>query len=150
LSKSPYQFAILDSQDQAFHAAILLLSHDPSYQLLPIRQINTFHQSINHENYIFLLQENELIGLILWMEIDSATAKLCLQSNRSPFLSELTPHGEALFCTAFTAKKPSALLPLWRFFIKKHFHRDILIQRHFKLGKKKNQPTVLIQNGKRV
>jgi hypothetical protein len=139
---SQLHFTTFVNKDAALRACLLLL--DPSYRNLPIFQVYSLYNSILSNQYLFALRDKELVAATVWGEIGKNVKELCLQIDRSPFIGELVPSGDAIYCTAFTAKESNVLLPLWREFFKLQ-NKDILIKRHFKHGVKKAQRIRLIK-----
>ena len=140
-----YTFARLNNKDEALRIILLILIRDPSYQMLPMRQIHTFYASISNDNYLLLLSENKVLGVMLWMGVSAKVKEDCLREDRSPYTNELVAKGEAIYCTAFSGIEPGVLLPLWKQFIKIYQRQDILFKRHFKKGERKSKPIALIR-----
>jgi hemolysin-activating ACP:hemolysin acyltransferase len=145
-----FTYATLANKDEALRIALNLLLKDPNYQKLPLRQVSTFYKSIVNNCYLFMIQGNKAVGVLMWLKTSAAVRDNCLLLDRSPLVSELSHQGDAIYCIAFATLEPNYFLPLFRFFIKTHAHQDILIKRHFKNGKKVNQPIMLVKNQKRV
>jgi len=132
------------NKDAALRVLLFLLILDPCYRNLPILQAYIFYNSILSNHYLFALREKEAIAAIVWGEISADVKELCLQNDRSPLIGELIASGDAVYCTAFTAKESNVLLPLWREFLKLQ-NKDMLTKRHFKHGVKKVQKIRLIK-----
>lgn len=143
-------FIRLENPDEALRIILHLLIRDPSYQLLPMRQINTFYQSVLNNNYILLRRNEKVLGVILWAEITRDVAETCLSNQRSPYVNELAGIADTLSVIGFTGSNFKDLLVLWRFFAKTHRHRDILIHRHFRSGKRTQKPVILFRDNKRI
>ena len=142
---SQLKFTTFVNKDAALRALLFLLLLDPSYRNLPILQAYIFYNSILSNHYLFALDGKEVVAAIVWGEITVDVKEQCMQNDRSPFIRELTSSGDAVYCTAFTSKKPNFLLPLWREFFRLQ-NKDILIKRHFKHGVKKAQQIRLIKS----
>lgn len=140
-----YTFARLSNKDEALRIILFILLKDPSYQMLPMRQIYTFYASISNDNYLLLISENKVLAVILWMGVSTKAKEDCLREDRSPYTNELVAKGEAIYCTAFSGIESGALLPLWKQFIKIYQHQDILFKRHFKKGERIPKPIALIR-----
>ena len=145
LKSSQLKFTTFANKDAALRALLFLLLLDPSYRYLPILQVYSLYNSILSNQYLFALREKELVAAIVWGQVSQDVKELCLQNDRSPFIGELKASGDAIYCTAFTAKESNVLLPLWREFFKLQ-NKDILIKRHFKHGVKKAQRIRLIKS----
>ena len=142
---SQFKFTTFTNKDAALRALLFLLLLDPSYRNLPILQVYSLFNSILSNQYLFAIRDKELVAAIVWGEIGENVKEICLQNDRSPFIGELVASGDAIYCTAFTAKESNVLLSLWREFFKLQ-NKDILIKRHFKHGVKKAQRIRLIKH----
>lgn len=145
-----FAYATLSNKDEALRIALHLLLKNQNYQKLPLRQVSTFYKSIVNNYYLFMIQSNKAVGVIMWLKISTAVRDSCLLLDRSPLVSELSQQGDALFCVAFAALEPKFLLPLFRYFIKSQNNQDILIKRHYKNDIKVNQQVIMVKNQKRV
>ena len=145
-----FTYATLANKDEALRIALHILLKDPNYQKLPLRQVSTFYKSIVNNYYLFMIQGNKAVGVMMWLKVSAAVRDNCILLDRSALVSELSHQGDAIYCIAFATLKPKFLLPLLRYFIKSQANQDILIKRHFKNGIKVNQPIILVKNQKRV
>lgn len=145
-----FTYATLANKDEALRIALHILLKDPNYQKLPLRQVSTFYKSIVNNYYLFLIQGNKAVGVMMWLKVSAAVRDNCILLDRSALVSELSHQGEAIYCIALATLEPKFLLPLLRYFIKSQANQDILIKRHFKNGIKVNQPIILVKNQKRV
>ena len=145
-----FTYATLANKDEALRIALHILLKDPSYQMLPMRQVSTFYKSIVNNYYLFMIQDNKAVGVIMWLKVNAAVRDNCLLLDRSALMSELSHQGDTIYCIAFATLEPKFLLPLLRYFIKSQANQDILIKRHFKNGIKVNHPIFLVKNQKRV
>ena len=145
-----FTYATLANKDEALRIALHILLKDPNYQKLPLRQVSTFYKSIVNNYYLFMIQGNKAVGVMMWLKVSAAVRDNCILLDRSALVSELSHQGDAIYCIAFATLEPKFLLPLLRYFIKSQANQDILIKRHFKNGIKVNQPIILVKNQKRV
>ena len=145
-----FTYATLANKDEALRIALHILLKDPNYQKLPLRQVSTFYKSIVNNYYLFMIQGNKAVGVMMWLKVSAAVRDNCILLDRSALVSELSHQGEAIYCIALATLEPKFLLPLLRYFIKSQANQDILIKRHFKNGIKVNQPIILVKNQKRV
>ena len=145
-----FTYATLANKDEALRIALHILLKDPNYQKLPLRQVSTFYKSIVNNYYLFMIQGNKAVGVMMWLKVSAAVRDNCILLDRSALVSELSHQGDAIYCIAFATLEPKFLLPLLRYFIKSQANQDILIKRHFKNGIKVNHPIFLVKNQKRV
>ena len=145
-----FTYATLANKDEALRIALHILLKDPNYQKLPLRQVSTFYKSIVNNYYLFMIQGNKAVGVMMWLKVSAAVRDNCILLDRSALVSELSHQGDAIYCIAFATLEPKFLLPLLRYFIKSQANQDILIKRHFKNGTKVNHPIFLVKNQKRV
>lgn len=144
-----YRFARLLNPDEALRLSLLTLSGHPQYQNLPFRQIPVYYKSIRHEQYLLMLENNQVIGVIIWSEISASVCKECIAADRAPYVKELQAKGDAIYCTAFVAHAARYLRPLWNAFIKDNPNKDILFKRHFR-GERRPKPIAMVRNGRRI
>ena len=121
----------LGTGDDVFRAIMMVMSELEEYKNSPLSTAKTIHYCVKNEKYLAVLRGNELVGGVLWFDIDGPTRDKIIREKWEPLITTPIADGEAIFLAAAFAVQPVIAVNMMRAFFKHMHHRDVVYIRHW-------------------
>lgn len=130
------RLGILKDNDNNFRMLCLWLAYQPTYQQVPLDRLRFVQSWLSAGRVLVATQGTDLVGVLAWTLLDSASALRAVSQRRIPDVSELGDAQDAIMISMVAANDREILDGLIRRFVDMQKGRVIIYERHHLGGSK--------------